>query len=170
MAEQTQATMNVAIPQGENTRLLYNVGKKGYIRNILPELQHQGICVKWTRFSLQQMCCIQTQWNKDMILMCYYLYTYYADLKNISCPFKFNLGPCYLSNEQFQESEARFNGDCNIVTIFQSGDVRNNHHVLLKIYHKRRTCVLYDCQAVVNTTLNKQLRNDILFYLKKTNL
>ena len=107
MAGETEASMSVADPQTEDIPLLCNVGRRGNIKGILPELDNRGICVKWTQFSLKQMCSFKLQWDQDIILMYYYLSTYYAVLKNTTSPFKFDLEPCYLSEEQYRESEAQ---------------------------------------------------------------
>jgi hypothetical protein len=87
------ATMSVVELQAENKKLLCDIGRRGHITDILPELKHRGICVKWTQFSLTQMCSFKMQWDHEMITMCYYLYTYYADKHNISCPYTVDLEP-----------------------------------------------------------------------------
>src|SRR5688572_3800904 len=111
------ATMSVAELQSENNHLLCDIGRRGHITDILPELKHRGICVKWTRFSLTQMCSLKAHWDQELITMCYYLYTYYADRHTIICPYIIDLQPSYLSFDQFQESEGHFNGDCDVVVI-----------------------------------------------------
>ena len=142
MAGQGVEDTVVAEPQPEDAGLLCNVGRRGYIKTLLPELAHHGICVKWTRFSLVQMCSFKLQWDKEMILTCYYLATYYADLKQIDCPYNVDLQPCYLPNKQLQGIEGHYNGDCNIVTIIWLGDHRKNITFYSRYITKERS-VLY---------------------------
>ena len=117
MDRQSVVTMNVGHQLGENKPLLCNTGKRGSINSVLPQLQHCSFCVEWTQFSLKQMCSIEIQWDKDMILLCYYLYSYYANRNNISNSLcTVHIEPSYLTDEVFQNDDNHLNGDCNVVT------------------------------------------------------
>ena len=167
MAGQGGEDTVVAGPQPEDIGLLGNVGRRGFITTILPELAHHGICVKWTRFSLVQMCSFELQWDKEMILTYYYLSTYYADLKKITCPVNVDLQPCYPSNNLLQGSDGRYNGDCNVVTIFRLDYHRVQHHILFKIYHARKEGVIYDSLAHRKSKVHPKAKKKILDYLTK---
>ena len=116
------------------------------------------------------MCSAKIQWNKDMILMCYYLYTYYSGINNITCPFKVDLEPCYLADNQFQASEAHDHGNCDVVTIMLCGDEGSYHYILLTIQHKSKTCTVYDSKVAGNKRLDREFQINLFQYLKRKNL
>src|SRR5687767_8639585 len=127
----SEVATNVGHQPGENKPLLCNTGRRGSINSVLPQLQHCSFYVEWTQFSLKQMCSIEIQWDKDMILLCYYLYCYYANRNNITSHCMVHVEPSYLIDEVFQNNDNHLNGDCNVVTIFQHGDQISYSYVLL---------------------------------------
>ena len=161
--------MSASHPKSTYQSNMFEYRTRGFFPGMATELRSSGICIEWTRFSLKELCDFQFQWDQEIIGIYYNLCKYYAFKTNTNIPFSFDLDPSHLTDAQLNNNPARFNGDCDVVTIFQFGDHTSGHYVLLKIKHTTNCAFLYDSAYVQGNRIDASWKKKIFAYLKRNN-
>ena len=145
---------------------LYEHGCRGTISQVY-QADKLGICVHWTRFSLQALLTIGTQWANKVILTYYYLLKYFAIRKNIEIPFDVDLNLCFVTNKNMLPIDFSYKGEQDLVVVMQSGNHTSGHYLQLKVDHASKCAVVYDSLTRRNSVLDRFWKVKILFYLKR---